>query len=180
MRHVTYRVLHDGAERDVRVDLADDTTVGEVARAIAEHLGDTTAPNPTSQGPDCVRTLTAVPGTSATGEGSTAVDPDRLAVDAAPRCAATVRVVAASEHPVEPPWWSPVVLSRLLAAVDPDPGDPGAGDARLAYGTTTLGPMRLRVGSASSAGATEMRRGSKVSSRQPAIKRSAVVSSPGR
>ncbi|HMR94913.1 MAG TPA: FtsK/SpoIIIE domain-containing protein [Microthrixaceae bacterium] len=151
MRHVTYRVLHDGAERDVRVDLADDTTVGEVARAIAEHLGDTTAPNPTSQGPGCVRTLTAVPGTSASGEGSTAVDPDRLAVDAAPRCAATVRVVAASEHPVEPPWWSPVVLSRLLAAVDPDPGDPGAGDARLAYGTTTLGPMRLRVGSALSA-----------------------------
>ena len=25
MRHVTYRVLHDGAESDVRVDLADDT-----------------------------------------------------------------------------------------------------------------------------------------------------------
>lgn len=151
MRHVTYRVLHDGAERDVRVDLADDTTVGEVARAIAEHLGDTTAPNPTSEAPGSVRTLAAVPGTSATGEGSTAVDPDRLAVDAAPRCAATVRVVTASEHPVEPPWWSPVVLTRLVAAVEPDPGDPGAGDARLAYGTTTLGPLRLRVGSALSA-----------------------------
>lgn len=158
MLRLTYRVLHGDDTSDVRVGLADGTTVGELARALATkcriEIGDE---SPT------VIDVSALHGHAAP------VDPNRLAAESAPPSGATLRVVTDHTSSPSPPWWSPVSVDRIGTldrpssvvgdgtAGDSTVGDGTAGDgtaghdrdrltARLAYGTTTIGPARIRVG----------------------------------
>ena len=82
-----YRVLlpGDAEVRDVRVELAEDATVGELSAALAEHCG----LDP--------RTASTVVEAGTTGSGARA---DRPAVEAAPRTGATVRVAPADPAPL--------------------------------------------------------------------------------
>ncbi|UDY37297.1 FtsK/SpoIIIE domain-containing protein [Dermatobacter hominis] len=123
-----YRVVPDdpdGAAHDVRVELADDTPVGELARALAVHCGIA----PPSGAP-----------TLRTGTGPRA-DPGAPAAEGAPRSGSTVRLADDGPGPRRPPWWSPVTLTRVAPERDGDPES-----VRLPYGTTTLGAARVRIG----------------------------------
>lgn len=123
-----YRVLEGDAHRDVRLDVSDDATIGDVAHAIAT-TGPTTEPVPLD-GPALTLTTEAgvgpVPLTSA------------LAIEAAPASGSTIRVTAATTATPTPPRWSPVGLRRM---------DGRTGTTRLPYGSTALGPVRIQVGS---------------------------------
>ena len=125
-----YRVLlpGDAEVRDVRVELAEDATVGELSAALAEHCG----LDP--------RTASTVVEVGTTGFGARA---DRPAAEAAPRTGATVRL-AHDDTATRPPWWAPVVLRRLGPAGAQAETDESV---RLAYGTTAIGAARLRVDS---------------------------------
>ncbi len=159
MLRLTYRVLHGDDTSDVRVGLADGTTVGDLARALATRCGielDDDSPTVVDE--------------SALHGCPVSIDPSRLAAEAAPRSGATLRVVSGHSASPSPPWWSPVSLDRIGTdvrrakshghAVDLGDADSEAADeavevadgdrrtARLAYGSTTIGPARIRIGTA--------------------------------
>ncbi len=141
MAELTYRIQHDGTTTDVQVELADGTTVGELARAIAAHVGASVPePDPTlveRPGPDDDRSRSRpVP-----------VDPALAACEGAPRCGATIEVVAARAEELAAPTRSPVVLRPLGVDTDSD-------GVRLAYGSTDVGAARIRVDTALTVAAT--------------------------
>lgn len=135
-----YRVLDDaGCHTDVRVDLSDGVTVGEVALSVAALIPDA---NPTGHcGPDTSDGPPTL--TIAEADATSTPDPSAPAADAAPCSGSTVRLLPAEDQGTTPPRWSPVELVRR------SPQDQGDQDAvravRLAYGSTTLGGARILV-----------------------------------
>lgn len=121
---LTYRFIHDGAVSDVRIELVDDATVGELARVLVDRCG--------------IDLGTSTPTLAMASDPDVAIDPQSPAADAAPPSGSSVCAVADSTRAHRPPWWSPATITRL--------GEDGS--VRLAYGSTALGAARLVVGHA--------------------------------
>lgn len=126
-----YRLLVDDGHRDIRVEVADGATVGDLARAVAAWSAQ--AP-PTTQ-------LSLV----ADHDTDDPPSPDAAALDAAPRSGATVRLVDVEDPATVPPRWSPVSLQRIRTARSSGEA-PASG--RLPYGSTVLGAALIHVGRA--------------------------------
>lgn len=123
-----YRILEGDAHRDMRLDVSDDATIGDVAHAItATRPATGTAPLDGS-----ALTLVAEPG------GGPVPLASALAIEAAPASGSTIRVTAATTATPAPQRWSPVELRGM---------DGRTATTRLPYGSTALGPTRIQVGS---------------------------------
>lgn len=127
-----YRLLVDDGHRDVRVEVADGATVGDLARAVAAW---------SDQTPPTTMQLSLV----ADHDTDDPPAPDASALDAAPRSGATVRLVGVEDQATVPPRWSPVSLQRIRTARSSSEA-PASG--RLPYGSTVIGAALIHVGRA--------------------------------
>lgn len=140
-----YRVLLDeGDHLDVRVDITDDATVGDVARAVSETLSEV-VPGYSAPAPP---TLTIVAARAAANRPP----PSATALDSAPSSGSTVRLVELGTDAPVPPHRSPVVLLSTTPVAPSNAGLPAHDDSnrgratRLSYGWTDIGPVRVHVG----------------------------------